>query len=157
MNPMGLTWYRGRLVSSHQLGNSTLNSIPNPMHVSSATLQQHCMPRVSTSRRQPRLQVATLNVGGFDQVTYDSFMQFLTSSTCKLDVICVQEIHFGLGKSSREWSQSGWHVVTSVSTRFAGLAFFIRSDKWDEQAIRYKAYVPGRLMHLRLGLFGFCG
>ena len=82
-------------------------------------------------------------------------MQYLTSSACKFDVICVQEIRFGLGKNSREWSSNGWHVITSVSSRFAGLAFFVRSTKWEAQAIRYKSYVPGRLMHLRLDCSGF--
>ena len=97
-DPLGLTWYRGRLVSSRQLGNVTLNSIPNPVQAPSMTRIQPFKPHQSTSRKQPRLRVATVNVGGFDQVTYDSFMQFLTSSSCKLDVVCVQEIHFGLGQ-----------------------------------------------------------
>ena len=155
-DPFGLAWYRGRLVSSTQLGcitpNTNLHSLPlhDARHTPPFLSNHNNRPRV-----QPRIRVATLNVGGFDQVTYDTFMQFLTSSHCKLDVICVQEIHFGLGKSSREWSASGWHVVTSVSTRFAGLAFFVRSSKWDEQATRYKAYVQGRLMHLRLDCSGF--
>ena len=146
-DPMGLAWY-----SSQQLGRILLNPTSNSVQVQAA---YHSLSTQNKHSRKPRIQVATLNVGGFDQVTRDSFMQLLTSSACRYDVICVQEIHFGLGKTSREWSASGWHVVTSVSTRFAGLAFFIRSSKWDAQAIRYKIYVPGRLLHLRLDCSGF--
>ena len=144
-DPMGLAWYRGRLMNSTQLGRVTLNSSTSNMHAAC-----HSLPPLNKNRHKPRIQVATLNVGGFDQVTYDAFMQFWTSSACQYDVICTQEIHFGLGKSSREWSASGWHVITSVSTRFAGIAFFIRSSRWSSQEIRFKSLVPGRLMHLRL-------
>ena len=144
-DPMGLAWYRGRLMNSTQLGRVSLNSSVSNMQVACPSL-----PPKSKNQHRPRVQVATLNVGGFDQVAYDAFMQFLTSSACRYDVICVQEIHFGLGKASREWSAYGWHVITSVSTRFAGIAFFIRSSKWSAQEIRFRALVPGRLMHLRL-------
>ena len=144
-DPMGLAWYRGRLMNSTQLGRISLNSSISNMQVACPSL-----PPKSKNQHRPRVQVATLNVGGFDQVTYDAFMQFLTSSACRYDVICGQEIHFGLGKASREWSAYGWRVITSVSTRFAGIAFFIRSSKWSAQEIRFRALVPGRLMHLRL-------
>ena len=46
------------------------------------------------------------------------------------DILLLQEIHHGLGKTSSQWTSGGWHVITSVHAekRFQGVAVFINAN-----------------------------
>ena len=92
----------------------------------------------------------TLNVGGMDTVTFDTFMQWLPEAP--FDVIALQEIHHGLGKSSSQWSTAGWHFVTSVDPkkRFQGLAILVRHALVGEDELQFREYTPGRILHVRI-------
>ena len=141
----GGTYYRGRWMTLASL--QARGQRAQAPHVLQASSRDH--PRRSRTSGA-RIQVATINVGGFDTTTFDIFQTWLNSE-CVHDIVCVQEIHFGLGKTSQEWTSGNWHVVTSVaSKRHAGVAFFIRATKWPVEHLRFREIVPGRLLQVRL-------
>ena len=142
-NPLGGTLYRGRWRTLQQLG--AVQSQPEPVFDFAGACNR---TRTTRSMTSARVNVSTINVGGFDAATYDTFLHWLDGSDA--DIIGVQEIHFGLGKESKEWTTGKWHVITSVSKRFAGVAFFIRSSKWSLEQIRFREVMQGRVLHIRL-------
>ena len=144
VNPLGGTLYRGRWRTLQQLGAAQ----SQPEQVFDFDAGACNRTRTTRSTTSARVNVCTINVGGFDAATYDSFLHWLDGSDA--DIIGVQEIHFGLGKESKEWSTGKWHIVTSVSKRFAGVAFFIRSSKWSLEQIRFREVMQGRILHMRL-------
>ena len=142
-NPLGGTMYRGRWRTLQQLG--AVPTQPEQVFDFSGACNRTRTTRSTTSAR---VNVCTINVGGFDAATFDTFLHWLDGSDA--DIIGVQEIHFGLGKESKEWSTGKWHVITSVSKRFAGVAFFVRSSKWSLEQIRFREVMQGRILHMRL-------
>ena len=142
-NPLGGTMYRGRWRTLQQLG--AVPTQPEQVFDFSGACNRTRTTRSTTSAR---VNVCTINVGGFDAATFDTFFHWLDGSDA--DIIGVQEIHFGLGKESKEWSTGKWHVITSVSKRFAGVAFFVRSSKWSLEQIRFREVMQGRVLHMRL-------
>ena len=142
-NSLGGTLYRGRWRTLQQLG--AVNEQPGQ-----AFLPAGAGVRMRTSRSTTcaRVNAYSVNIGGFDTATYDSFLDWLDGSNA--DIVAVQEIHFGLGRESREFTTGKWHVITSVSKRFAGVAFFIRATRWSQEQIRYKEVVQGRVLHIRI-------
>ena len=139
----GGTMYRGRWMTAQQLGVSPGRSEEFAVF-SGASIQQ----RIARSTTCARVNVCSINIGGFDTATYDSFLNWLDCSN--VDIVAVAEIHFGLGRESREFTTGRWHVITSVSTRFAGVAIFIRAEKWSTEQIRFKEVVQGRVLHVRI-------
>ena len=107
--PDGSTMYRGRRVF-----------LQGHRHLVPATSRETGGPRAGPAQRlptkKPRLRVLSHNVGGLDSVTYDTLMQWLPSAP--FDVVCLQEIHHGLGKESTQWAAAGWRYVTSVDPKF---------------------------------------
>ncbi|CAE7244912.1 unnamed protein product [Symbiodinium microadriaticum] len=97
-----------------------------------------------------RLRSLTLNVGGLDTTTYDTFMQWLPNAP--YDVVCLQEIHHGLGKESTQWVAAGWRFITTVDpkTRFQGVAVLIRDSLCDNGELHFQETVTGRILHVRL-------
>ena len=141
--PSGGTMYRGRWMTAQQLGVS-----PGRLEEFSGFTGASVQQRITRSTTCARVNVCSINIGGFDTATYDSFLNWLDSSS--VDIVAVEEIHFGLGRESREFTTGRWHVVTSVSTRFSGVAFFIRAAKWSIEQIRFKEVVQGRVLHVRI-------
>ena len=71
---------------------------------------------------------------------------------CSYDIILLQEIHFGLGRSSSQWDTPQWHIVTSVDpdTRFAGVAVCIRKGLASADQTNVNEVRLGRLLHVRV-------
>ena len=128
-------------------------------------LQGHRFQVQESRQRQPRLhqgsptrrsfrarvRVLTINLGGLDTTTFDTFMAWLPTSPC--DIICLQEVHFGLGRESNSWLSAGWRFVTTIdpSTRFQGVAILVREALCRTGELHYQEVVPGRLLHVRVG------
>ena len=72
--------------------------------------------------------------------------------TAPFEVICLQEIHFGLGKESAQWIAAGWRFLTTVdaSTRFQGVALLIRESLCHAGELHFQEVVAGRLLHVRV-------
>ena len=114
--------------------------------------RQHRLSQGGPTRRSVRARVRalTINLGGLDATTFDTFMAWLPSSP--YEVICLQEIHFGLGRDSNSWVSAGWRFVTTVdpSTRFQGVAILVREALCRTGELHYQEVVPGRLLHVRV-------
>ena len=81
-------------------------------------------PVVAQSRQRPahRLRVMTYNIGGFSGETYAVFCRWLTT---QIDIIMVQETHWGLGRNEGRWQVGSWTVVSpDPQCRYAGVATF---------------------------------
>ena len=106
--------------------------------------------RPSRRATRERLRTVTLNVGSLDATTFDTLMQWVP--TAPFEVICLQEIHFGLGKESAQWIAAGWRFLTTVdaSTRFQGVALLIRESLCHAGELHFQEVVAGRLLHVRV-------
>ena len=113
--------------------------------------QHHVHPGIQTRRSaQARLRTITINLGGLDAVTFDTFMAWLP--TAPYDIVCLQEVHFGLGKESNSWVSAGWRFVTTIdaSTRYQGVAILVRETLCRTGEMHYQEIIPGRLLHVRV-------
>ena len=72
--------------------------------------------------------------------------------TAPYDIICLQEVHFGLGKESSSWVSAGWRFVTTVdaSNRYQGVAILVRESLCRTGEMHYQELIPGRLLHVRV-------
>ena len=140
--------YRGRLV---QLGVQD-DRPPRDAAVPGSHLRSSVLRPVRPHGH--RLRVISHNIGGMDTVAYDSLMNWLQQNPC--DILLLQEIHHGLGKTSSQWTSGGWHVITSVHAekRFQGVAVFINANLIGALDIKYVELVAGRLLHVRFPLSG---
>ena len=113
--------------------------------------QHHVHPGITTRRSaQARLRTITINLGGLDTVTFDTFMAWLPAAP--YDIVCLQEVHFGLGKESSSWASAGWRFVTTIdaSTRYQGVAILVRESLCKTGEMHYQEIIPGRLLHVRV-------
>ena len=55
------------------------------------------------------------------------------------------------GCDDNQWLMDDWIVITSAdsSSRFSGVAAFLRRSKFQEDAISHCTWIPGRLLHIR--------
>ena len=142
------TIYRGRLVQlGVQDGRPPRDAAVPGSHWRSSVLRP-------VRPHGHRLRVVSHNIGGMDTVAYDNLMNWLQQNPC--DILLLQEIHHGLGKTSSQWTSGGWHVITSVHAekRFQGVAVFINANLIGALDIKYVELVAGRLLHVRFPLSG---
>ncbi|OLP92782.1 hypothetical protein AK812_SmicGene25361 [Symbiodinium microadriaticum] len=116
----GGTMFKGRWCSAQELGTIFLSE---------------GMPSVPVRRQRAvyagwqatsRLKVRTYNIGGITSEVYDVLHRWLTS-TCTDDVVVVQELHHGCGKTDHSWTIPGWTVAITADerNRFSGVGVFI--------------------------------
>ena len=141
----GTTMYRGRCVTAQQ---AAWYQAPTLIKVNRNLLDRNA----SRWRpgRGPRLRICSQNLGGICAATYDGFCNWL--NTCPYDMVFIQEVHFGLGRESSQWSDRHWHTIVSVDpgTRFSGVAVFIRKTFAHDDCIRFNEIIKGRLLHVRI-------
>ena len=139
---VGGTWYRGSWSSARSLGVSQAGMAPSQ---EAATVK--APPK---GRPRPRLHVISMNIGGFTQELYDTFLDWL-DSRCGADVIIVQETHWGLGKEEKRWLLPNWLVISApdANNRYSGVAVFARRSRLDDSRVSHVTWMPGRLLHLR--------
>ncbi|CAE7560727.1 unnamed protein product [Symbiodinium necroappetens] len=137
----GGTWYRGRWHSASSLGVTTVEG------GSSTTPTVKPPPG---NRTLQRLSVLSYNLGGVTPEVYDTFREWLHGS-CQADIVLLQETHWGFGREDNQWLLDDWIAITSAdsSSRFSGVAAFLRRSKFQEDAISRCTWIPGRLLHIR--------
>ena len=141
----GGTVYRGRWMTAAALGTSQQAS-----DVPVAARDAPFSGRSPAGRTRPRLQVRSYNVGGVTSSVYDVIHHWLTTS-CTDDIVILQELHWGCGRTDNSWSIPGWHIVTSADAqqRFSGIGVFVSARVATTEQISYRSHIPGRLLHVR--------
>ncbi|CAE7824138.1 unnamed protein product, partial [Symbiodinium necroappetens] len=90
--------------------------------------------RIASQRWQAtqRLKVRSYNVGGDD-------------------VVVVQELHHGCGKTDHGWQIPGWSVTITADAknRYSGVGVFISKRIASEDRISCRTWLQGRLLHVR--------
>ena len=141
----GQTMYRGRLHSIQSLQGMR---VPAPPTSARGCLMSAVRP--DAKRPQPRLRVATWNMGGCTSDAYDVLCDWLTQQTT-LDALFIQETHFGMGKQAAQWSIEGWTFISSPDSgnRYAGVAVAISHRLARSTDLTYCEWLPGRVLQVR--------
>ena len=139
----GITIYRGRWRSAKSLGTT---SVQQPAQTRAVTQS----PARPTRQAKPRIRALTYNIGGMDATTYDVFCDWLQQQQ-DAEIIFVQEIHWGLGKTESNWRVGSWHAFVSPGPRhrYAGVAIFVSSKVAEANQFAYHSVIPGRILHVR--------
>ena len=136
--------YRGRWHTAQELGTTSHSGVE---------------PRAPTRRQRnaatgwqaaQRLKVRSYNVGGVTSEVYDVMHRWLTTS-CQDDVVVVQELHHGCGKTDHGWQIPGWSVMITADARnrYSGVGVFISKRIATEDRISCSTWLQGRLLHVR--------
>ena len=144
----GGTYYRGKWMSASALGTH-----------SSAAKQQDGPPKrwlkrwldaAASPKSTARLRVRCYNMGGVNAPVYDH-LHFWLTTTCTDDIVILQELHWGCGRTKATWTVPGWSLVISADPlqRYAGVGVAISHRVADSDHISFKSCLPGRLLHAR--------
>ena len=73
-----------------------------------------------------------------------------------LDVLFLQEVHWGMGKTEAQWSIDGWtfYVSPDPGNRYAGVAVVVSHRLAGLQGTTFCEWVSGRLLQVRAELPG---
>ena len=146
----GGTYYRGRWRSAEELGTKVVDaaSVPNAALTSDAT--GHSRPWVA----QPRINVRSYNVGGggVTAEVYDSMCHWLRTR-CDDDILILQELHWGCGRTEGSWTIPGWtfYVSANDKQRFSGVGVVVSHRIARAEDSTYCSWIPGRLLQVRCG------
>ena len=142
----GGTWYRGQWRTARSLGVVLEPNVAGPTRPPTAT---HV--HMASQGRFPRLRIVSYNVGGMSAELYDTFVSWLAAQN-SVDVVVLQETHWGLGRTANTWSTGGWHFISSPSsdTRYAGVCICVNSRVAGAEDLDYRVLCPGRLLHVRI-------
>ena len=112
--------------------------------------------RPSRRATRERRRTVTLNVGSLDATTFDTLMQWVP--TAPFEVICLQEIHFGLGKESAQWIAAGWRFLTTVdaSTRLSGCCSADENFCVTLENCTSRKLLRGDFLHVRVSAPSSC-
>ncbi|OLP79524.1 hypothetical protein AK812_SmicGene40178 [Symbiodinium microadriaticum] len=107
-------------------------------------------------RRAPdprRLRVHTWNMGGCSSDAYDVLCEWLERQQ-DLEVLLLQETHWGLGRTESQWSTMGWTWFSSPdpARRYAGVAIVVSKRLAPSTACTFCEWVPGRVLQLNIDL-----
>ena len=105
-------------------------------------------------RRAPdprRLRVHTWNMGGCSSDAYDVLCEWLERQQ-DLEVLLLQETHWGLGRTESQWSTMGWTWFSSPdpARRYAGVAIVVSKRLAPSTACTFCEWVPGRVLQVRV-------
>ena len=120
--------------------------VPQPVSGRSASQAA----RNAVQRTPPRLRAVTWNMGGCTSDAYDVMCAWLEQQTT-LDVLFIQETHFGLGKQAAQWSIRGWTFCSSPDpqNRYAGIAVAVSHRLADPNDMTFCEWLPGRVLQVR--------
>ena len=139
----GGTFYRGRWMSAESLGTTLQN-------LDTAGARPRPKLALATNCKNPRLRVCSYNVGGVTSAVYDYLHHWLTTE-CKDDVLILQELNWGCGRSEGTWQIPGWLIVVSADAahRFSGVGVAISTRVVSSDLVNFRTIIPGRLLHVR--------
>ena len=143
----GPTWYKGRWHTAQ-----TLSSI---MNVEDARTKRGTNSGGNGGgrphRRDQRIRILTLNVGGMSSATWNEVQAWLNLVVPdKYDVVAVQETHW---KQSSDFSSGPWHIVSSGCTegdKCAGVLVMVHRRLGNPQNILHREILKGRVQHVRI-------
>ena len=81
---------------------------------------------------------------------YDTFVHWLTQQK-DVDVIFLQELHWGCGRTENTWTIEGWQAIISADPkqRYSGVGIFISPRVAASAELTHAVCIPGRLLHVR--------
>eukprot|EP00439_Symbiodinium_sp_Y106_P064198 s3641_g10.t1 len=81
---------------------------------------------------------------------YDVVCDWL-SRAGHLDIVVLQETHWGLGKQDATWTIPGWALVVTADpeNRYSGVAVAISTRVVPASHITFCSWIPGRLLHVK--------
>ena len=98
----GGTEYRGRWFTAQELGTEA-----KPLDLPCNVGVSRTGPAKRPWQARPRLRVRSFNVGGISAEVYDNLHHWLLHRA-RDDIIILQEVHWGLGRSEGSWSVHPW-------------------------------------------------
>ena len=143
----GGTYYRGRWRTAEELGTKVVDAAKVKAAPASAGTG-HSRPWVA----QPRIQVRSFNVGGVTAEVYDSLCHWLRTR-CEEDILILQELHWGCGRTEGSWTIPGWtfYVSANDKQRFSGVGVVVSHRIARAEDSTYCTWIPGRLLQVRCG------
>ena len=144
-NGRGGTMYRGRWMTTEALLGQQQPAGHSAILRPTAARSQH-----QRERKVPRLRVQTYNLGGVNAAVYDTLCAWLRTQP-DLDVLFLQEIHFGLGRTESTWAIPGWLFVVAPdpSARYSGVGLVISTRIASPQTVSFCTWAPGRILQVR--------
>ena len=142
----GQTVYRGRMHSA-----ASLQALAQTTPADSSGSGGHTQRRRTAQPSVQRLQVRSWNMGGCTSDSYDVLCEWLDRQT-DLDVLLVQETHWGLGRAESQWGNSRWTFFSSPdpARRYAGVAIIVSKRLASSEDCTFCEWVPGRLLQVRV-------
>ncbi|CAE6945369.1 unnamed protein product [Symbiodinium sp. CCMP2592] len=95
-------------------------------------------------------EVRSFNAGGLTAESYD-YLCYWLQHKCQDDIIILQELHWGCGRSDSSWAIPGWtfYITADSQQRFSGTGVILSSRLAMSAAVTYCTWVPGRLLQVR--------
>ena len=142
----GQTVYRGRMHSA-----ASLQALAQQVTTASSGIGRRTQLRQSKRPSMPRLQVRSWNMGGCTSDAYDVLCEWLDRQP-DLDVLLLQETHWGLGRAESQWSNSRWTFFSSPdpARRYAGVAIIVSKRLASSEDCTFCEWVPGRVLQVRV-------
>ena len=118
-NPSGGTFYIGQWCTTADLQGR--KAMPRLSGTTSSQAQQVTRSD-QTGRHKQRLRIMTYNVGGCSSDLYDTLCLYLRENT-DLDILFLQELHWGLGREETTWVIPGWMFIVAPDPqrRYSGV------------------------------------
>ncbi|OLQ07802.1 hypothetical protein AK812_SmicGene8795 [Symbiodinium microadriaticum] len=90
-------------------------------------------------------------MGGCTSDAYDVLCEWLDRQP-DLDVLLLQETHWGLGRAESQWSNSRWTFFSSPdpARRYAGVAIIVSKRLASSEDCTFCEWVPGRVLQVRV-------
>ncbi|CAE7260133.1 unnamed protein product [Symbiodinium necroappetens] len=144
-NGRGGTMYRGHWMTTEALLGQRLSTVSDPAPRASVTSN-----RPLNLRQVPRLRVRTYNLGGVNTAVYDTLCAWLRTQP-ELDILFLQEIHFGFGREEATWVIPGWLFIVAPdsSSRYSGVGMVISTRIASPQTVSFCTWAPGRILQAR--------
>ena len=144
-NGKGGTMYRGQWMTTEALLGHRLSAASDTAPRAPVT-----STRTSNLRQVPRLRVRTYNLGGVNTAVYDTLCAWLRTQP-ELDILFLQEIHFGLGREEATWAIPGWLFIVAPdsSSRYSGVGMVISTRIASPQTVSFCTWAPGRILQVR--------
>ena len=135
----GTAFYRGKNLTLQQLGGTPAASPP----------AKTSKPQRANLHKD-EIRYLSWNAGALTTAVWEELLSLLaTEPFSEVKLVVVQETHW---RGSWQFSQSGWHVVSSGTHKEqgAGVLIMVHSSLCKAKDIRFNEIMPGRLLHVRI-------
>ena len=146
-NPSGGTFYIGQWCTTADLQGR--KAMPRLSGTTSSQAQQVTRSD-QTGRHKQRLRIMTYNVGGCSSDLYDTLCLYLRENT-DLDILFLQELHWGLGREETTWVIPGWMFIVAPDPqrRYSGVGMVISRHIARPETVSFCTWATGRVLQVR--------